>query len=494
MQSKDTNPKDAIGVAKWRQFMTVPRQVLWELGVAMLEGALKYGRHNYRASGVRASVYLDAAYGHLDQFCEGENVDQDSGLSHVTKAIASLVVLRDAMMNDFWVDDRPPAIKDLDGVRDFLQAKVVENLERYADKDPHHYTQQEDGAPYQVPLAASLVKGVEPVYLNEDEIALIDQMLRSGEMGRRIEEARGVSGARDYAKEELDALERAFGHADVNLGSIAFPDTEDSYVTEDECDDYASTGVDEDDDLLTTLAAMFACGREVTGEYNKVGDLAVMTFHIEPDEPKVVNIAGDVEVVFEDPSIFAGFADGGVMRTVKPISEWDLMVGEHVVLEEDTTNYPKGTEFVVDDIPREHHWSVVLRTLDGKHAGRWYEKLFSKVGPRVGEAGPEFVMPRTSVSPDHAWNATDEDFENEDILATASRVSGIPPEMIVRIEDGEGNCLYQEGQPIAGLYPSELDTLRKMRAAGGLSPIDTSDEVAEAVALKQWARSVGIPV
>lgn len=145
---KDTNPKDALGAAKWRQFMTVPRQVLWELGVAMLEGALKYGRHNYRASGVRASVYLDAAYGHLDQFCEGEDIDKDSGLSHITKAMASLAVLRDAMMNDFWVDDRPPKIKDLDGVRDFLQAKVAENFERYKDKNPHHYTQVNDGAPY----------------------------------------------------------------------------------------------------------------------------------------------------------------------------------------------------------------------------------------------------------------------------------------------------------------------------------------------------------
>lgn len=147
-QSKDTNPKDALGTAKWRQFMTVPRQVLWELGVAMLEGALKYGRHNYRASGVRASVYLDAAYGHLDQFCEGEDIDKDSGLSHITKAMASLAVLRDAMMNDFWTDDRPPKINDLDGVRDRLQALVAENFERYADKGPHHYNQIEDGAPY----------------------------------------------------------------------------------------------------------------------------------------------------------------------------------------------------------------------------------------------------------------------------------------------------------------------------------------------------------
>lgn len=154
MDSKDTNPKDAVGSTKWRQFMTVPRQVLWEVGVAMLEGALKYGRHNYRAAGVRASVYLDAAYGHLDQFVEGENLDQDSGISHVTKAITSLVVLRDAMMNDLWVDDRPPPIKDLDAVRTRLQSKVTENFERYEKLQPHHFTAA-DAVPYLDPLEKS---------------------------------------------------------------------------------------------------------------------------------------------------------------------------------------------------------------------------------------------------------------------------------------------------------------------------------------------------
>jgi hypothetical protein len=143
---KDTNPKDVIGTKKWRQFMVVPRQVLWEVAVGMLEGALKYGRHNYRASGVRASVYVDAAIGHLDQFIEGEDIDKDSGLSHVTKAICSLVVLRDAMLNDFWVDDRPPKIKDIDALRDRLQALVEENFTRHADKSPHHYTELEDGS------------------------------------------------------------------------------------------------------------------------------------------------------------------------------------------------------------------------------------------------------------------------------------------------------------------------------------------------------------
>lgn len=147
---KDTNPKDAIGVRKWRQFFAVPMQVIWEVGVGMFEGATKYGRHNYRASGVRASVYVDAALGHIHQFVEGEDIDPDSGLSHITKAICSLIVLRDAQMNDFWEDDRPPKIKDLDAVRERLQAQVEEISRRHSDKKPHHYSHAQDGSPYDV--------------------------------------------------------------------------------------------------------------------------------------------------------------------------------------------------------------------------------------------------------------------------------------------------------------------------------------------------------
>lgn len=123
---KETNPKDAVGIQKWRQYSTVPMTVIWELGVAMLEGARKYGRHNYRVSGVRASVYVDAAKGHIDQWWEGEDLDPDSGLSHITKSIASLVVLRDAMINEKFVDDRPPKA-NLEAVRTNLQ-KVVDDI------------------------------------------------------------------------------------------------------------------------------------------------------------------------------------------------------------------------------------------------------------------------------------------------------------------------------------------------------------------------------
>jgi len=140
---KDTNPKDAVGTKKWRQYCTVPTTIIWELGVAMLEGARKYGRHNYRIAGVRASVYVDAAKGHIDQWWEGEDIDEESKLNHVTKAIASLAVLRDAMIQDRWVDDRPPKtdmIKlraDLQVAVDGIFERIPEAKDAYLEGDQH---------------------------------------------------------------------------------------------------------------------------------------------------------------------------------------------------------------------------------------------------------------------------------------------------------------------------------------------------------------------
>lgn len=141
---KETNPKDKIGVAK-TPLSTVPIQVVSEVGVAMLEGACKYGRSNYRVAGVRASVYFDATNRHLARWWEGEDIDPDSGLSHITKAIASLVVLRDAMMNEMCNDDRPPPVKNANWMNDLdKQVKVI--LDKYPDaKAP--YTNRQEGGP-----------------------------------------------------------------------------------------------------------------------------------------------------------------------------------------------------------------------------------------------------------------------------------------------------------------------------------------------------------
>lgn len=105
-EKKDSNPKDALGVKKV-PFHTIPTKPLLEVGLAMMEGGRKYGAHNYRQIGVCMSTYYDAAMRHLTAWWEGEDIDPDSGIHHVIKAIASLFVVRDSMHMGNCVDDRP---------------------------------------------------------------------------------------------------------------------------------------------------------------------------------------------------------------------------------------------------------------------------------------------------------------------------------------------------------------------------------------------------
>ena len=129
--AKATNPKDAVGVKKV-PLSTVSAIIVAEMGLGMLEGARKYGRHNYRIAGVRASVYYDAAMRHLMAWWEGQDIDPDSGLPHIVKALSTLAVLRDAQHNNKMRDDRPPALLDQDWVSK-LNAKAAEIIERYPD-------------------------------------------------------------------------------------------------------------------------------------------------------------------------------------------------------------------------------------------------------------------------------------------------------------------------------------------------------------------------
>lgn len=135
-EGKQTNPKDLIGSRK-AKFSVIPAGVLFDLGNAMTEGMCKYGRHNYRHAGIRASVYYDAACGHLADWWEGQDIDSESGLSHVTKALASLVVLRDAMLQGMMTDDRPPRSKVF---KSDFSPMTAEIIDRHKDKNPRHFT------------------------------------------------------------------------------------------------------------------------------------------------------------------------------------------------------------------------------------------------------------------------------------------------------------------------------------------------------------------
>jgi hypothetical protein len=134
------NPKDAIGSCK-APTTCVPATIQAEDGLAMLEGALKYGRHNYRAAPVRASVYLDALNRHLKRWVEGEDIDPDSNISHLTKARACLGIMRDAQICGTLIDDRPPPapidfFAELDRKAAELVAKYPNPVPPYVADDP----------------------------------------------------------------------------------------------------------------------------------------------------------------------------------------------------------------------------------------------------------------------------------------------------------------------------------------------------------------------
>lgn len=129
MKNKETNPKDIIGIKK-APLSTLSCPVLYEMGLGMLEGARKYGRHNYRAMGVSATVYYDAALRHIMAWWEGEDIDPESELNHITKALTALMVLRDSMLVGNWIDDRPIRNPiNMEG----LNKKAAAVIEKYPD-------------------------------------------------------------------------------------------------------------------------------------------------------------------------------------------------------------------------------------------------------------------------------------------------------------------------------------------------------------------------
>jgi hypothetical protein len=129
------NPKDRIGRMKVAMH-SVPCRPLLEIGLAMMEGAIKYGDHNYRSAGIRASVYYDAAIRHLMAWWEGEDTDPDSGLPHLAKAMACLVVLRDGEIMGNRIDDRPITVPEGAGISELnrMSATLIERVTREQEK------------------------------------------------------------------------------------------------------------------------------------------------------------------------------------------------------------------------------------------------------------------------------------------------------------------------------------------------------------------------
>lgn len=136
--AKDTNPKDIVGSGK------VPLELFPDTAhvagaMAFLEGAVKYGRYNWRVAGVRASIYRAALDRHMKSWWNGKDIDPDSNLPHLWKALACIAILIDASEAGKMVDDRPPSV-DVEHMMMELQDVVEEIKDRYSDRNPYQYT------------------------------------------------------------------------------------------------------------------------------------------------------------------------------------------------------------------------------------------------------------------------------------------------------------------------------------------------------------------
>lgn len=135
---KDTNPKDAIGCKKLPLHL-VPASGIATTALAFLEGALKYGKYNWRITGVCASIYLDAMKRHIDKWESGEDVDLKTGVPHLASVCACAMIIMDARLCGKLNDDRPPSAP-LSDLIDLLSDDVQRLQELFKDHHPHQYT------------------------------------------------------------------------------------------------------------------------------------------------------------------------------------------------------------------------------------------------------------------------------------------------------------------------------------------------------------------
>jgi len=134
----DTNPKRQYGLSAIPLNLWSPLASAYG-AVSLYNGSLKYGRGNYRATKVEASIYIAAALRHLMAWAEGEEFDPADGCPNLGGVLANIAILLDARASGTLIDDRQiPSgyLKEREMLKEIVkQLQVV-----HAGKDPRHYT------------------------------------------------------------------------------------------------------------------------------------------------------------------------------------------------------------------------------------------------------------------------------------------------------------------------------------------------------------------
>ena len=140
---KAINPKDLVAQSKL-DLSLVPETAIISEALAFLEGALKYGRFNWRMKPVKLSVYYSALMRHLLKLHAGDSLDSKTLIQHLGYVRCCAAIIIDAAFYGTLVDDRPPRGKsnpDIEALLDKDVVNLVEHLQGlFKQETPHQYT------------------------------------------------------------------------------------------------------------------------------------------------------------------------------------------------------------------------------------------------------------------------------------------------------------------------------------------------------------------
>lgn len=83
----------------------IPQSALYEVAEVFGFGAKKYGPHNWRG-GLEWSRLSDALLRHVNAWIDGEELDPESGKSHLAHAACNLLMLLESQQKQLGEDDR----------------------------------------------------------------------------------------------------------------------------------------------------------------------------------------------------------------------------------------------------------------------------------------------------------------------------------------------------------------------------------------------------
>jgi hypothetical protein len=102
------DPKGAAGALK-TPLGLIPPCAMNQTALVHKFGASRYGPFNWRDTRVCASTYVNAIMRHLNAWRDGEDLDPESGISHIAHISCSCNILMDADYCGTLMDDRNKA-------------------------------------------------------------------------------------------------------------------------------------------------------------------------------------------------------------------------------------------------------------------------------------------------------------------------------------------------------------------------------------------------